>query len=164
MKAKSIGKGGVATALVLVLMVGVVTVAITTYATMVGYLYVKPKPVPIWLTPTSYSLSVYSPSIHQISAVITNEVADKTFELATDISGYYEDPEGYTHDIFPYVKVVYLDYATRAPLPDADNDTWPEIFAPVGETNFYLEVAIEPIPDLKEGWVRVETALVEETP
>jgi hypothetical protein len=150
--------------LILLMAVASVSAAVTIYATMVGYLYVTQKPVAVWLTPSYYSLNVYTASIYDVSARITNMVANKTFELATKISGYYYDPYGAWNDIFPYVTVLYLDYATHTPLPDVDNDTKPEIFAPIGDTYFYVEIIIQPIPDLSYGHVYIETALVEETP
>ena len=137
----------------------VMAVSATTYATMVGYLYVNPKPTAIWLSPTYYDMTVYSGTVNHQLATIVNQIENQTFEITTEIDAYYYDKDYNYNDMSPYVHVTYLDYDTRTPLPDADADGNPEIFAPVGDTLIYVEIIIDDIPDLNYGNARIETSL-----
>jgi hypothetical protein len=129
------------------------------YAEMYGYLYIRPRPVAVWLTPTYYSMTVYTASVSEQLATIENNVEEMTFEISTSISGYGYDPKWNWMDILPYVHVVYLDYDTRAPLPDIDADGKPEILSPIGMTTFYVQIIVDDIPNLRDGYVSIYTRL-----
>jgi len=133
----------------------------TLYAEMYGYLYIRPRPVAVWLTPSTYNLNVYSASVSELVATIENNLEEKTFEMITSISGSYYNTTGWYKDISPFVHVVYLDYDTRDPLPDIDADGKPEILSPVGLTKFYVKIIVDDIPDLRDGYASIYTRLEE---
>ena len=159
-KTIKVGKYAIPLPIITLFLIGTV-LGLTIYAEMYGYIYVTPKPVAVWLTPSTYYLSVYTMTFYHQLATIKNQYANMTFEIGTEIWGSYYDINWTEHDIAPYVHVMYLDYETRTLLPDSDGDGLPEIFAPVGETQFYVQIFIDEIPNLEYGWCTIHTMLTE---
>jgi hypothetical protein len=160
LKVVRIGKISIPVPIIVISFISVVLAA-TMYTEMYGYLAVRRRPVAIWLSPMYYSLEVYTASVYHQLATIENNVENMTLELVTDIWGDYYDPEGYWHDLTPYIHVVYLDYENRVQLPDTDADGNPEIFSPVGTTSFYVQIILDEVPDLNYGYATIHT-IVEE--